>query len=154
MANHAAVSRRKRGEVAEATGCNIETVRFYENIGLLKPPKRTESGHRLYDDDDVGRLAFILRARELGFTIEELRGLLDLVDGGYTCGQVKDLTVRHIDVIRRKIADLRKLERTMNRIVAQCAGGGKPECPIVEALSEPLEARRQPSRRASRRDAQ
>ncbi len=137
MASHAAVRRWKRGEVAEATGCNIETVRFYEKIGLLRSPKRTESGHRLYDDDDVGRLAFILRARELGFSIEELRGLLDLVDGGYTCGQVRDLTVKHIEVIRRKVADLRKLERTMNQIVARCADGENPECPIVEALSQP-----------------
>jgi|SRR5688572_10159255 MerR family mercuric resistance operon transcriptional regulator len=141
MRDHAAVKRRKRGEVAEATGCNIETVRFYEKIGLLRPPKRTESGHRVYDEDDVSRLAFILRARELGFSIEELRGLLDLVDGGYTCGQVRDLTVKHIDVIRRKIADLRKLERTMNRIVAQCDGGAVPDCPIVSALSEPPNAR-------------
>ncbi len=150
MRDHAAVRRRKRGEVAEATGCNIETVRYYENIGLLRSPKRTESGHRLYDDDDVGRLAFILRARELGFSIEELRGLLDLVDGGYTCGQVRDLTVRHIDVIRRKIADLRKLERTMNQIVARCADGGKPECPIIETLSEPRHTRHELARRAVR----
>lgn len=146
MRDHAAVRRRKRGEVAEATGCNIETVRFYEKIGLLRSPERTESGHRLYDEDDVGRLAFILRARGLGFAIEELRGLLDLVDGGYTCGQVKELTLKHIDVIRRKIADLRKLERTMNQIVAQCAGGSKPDCPIVEALSEPPKLRHVRSR--------
>jgi MerR family mercuric resistance operon transcriptional regulator len=137
MPDHAAVKRRKRGEVAEVTGCNIETVRFYEKIGLLRSPKRTEAGHRLYDEDDVNRLAFILRARELGFSIEELRGLLDLVDGGYTCGQVRDLTVKHIDVIRRKIGDLRKLERTMNQIVAQCDGGAVPDCPIVTALSAP-----------------
>ena len=150
MRDHAAVRRRKRGEVAEATGCNIETVRFYEKIELLRSPKRTESGHRLYDEEDVGCLAFILRARELGFSIEELRGLLDLIDGGYTCGQVKDLTVKHIDVIRQKIADLRRLERTMNRIVAQCAGGGKPECPIVEALSEPRKVRAESNRRASK----
>lgn len=141
MADHAAVRHWKRGEIATATGCNIETVRFYEKIELLRAPKRTESGHRLYDENDVSRLAFILRARELGFSIDELRSLLDLVDGGYTCGQVRDLTVKHIDVIRRKIADLRKLERTMTRIVAQCAGGGRPECPIVEALSEPRHAR-------------
>lgn len=146
MRDHAAVRRRKRGEVADATGCNIETVRFYEKIGLLRSPERTESGHRLYDEDDVGRLAFILRARELGFSIEELRGLLDLVDGGYTCGQVKNLTLKHVDVIRRKIADLRRLERTMNRIVARCADGGKPECPIVEALSEPRHARNESRR--------
>jgi MerR family mercuric resistance operon transcriptional regulator len=142
MRDHAAVRRWKRGEVAEATGCNVETVRYYENIGLLRSPKRTESGHRLYDEDDVGRLAFILRARQLGFSIEELRGLLDLVDGGYTCGQVRDLTVKHIDVVRRKIADLRRLERTMNQIVAQCAGGAVPDCPIVTALSAPPRARR------------
>lgn len=141
MRDHAAVRRRKRGEVAEATGCNIETVRYYESIGLLRSPKRTESGHRLYDEDDVGRLAFILRARELGFSIEELRGLLDLVDGGYTCGQVRELTIKHIDVIRRKIMDLRRLERTMNRIVAQCEGGTVPDCPIVTALSEPPKGR-------------
>lgn len=152
MRDHAAVRRRKRGEVAEATGCNIETIRFYEKIGLLRPPMRTESGHRLYDDDDVDRLAFILRARELGFSIEELRGLLDLVDGGYTCGQVKDLTIKHIEVVRRKIADLRRLERTMSQIVAQCDGGAVPDCPIVTALSKPPKGRhaRNPNRPAPR----
>ncbi|WP_374377717.1 helix-turn-helix domain-containing protein [Dongia sp.] len=143
MGNHSAVRGWKRGEVAESTGCNIETVRFYEKIGLLLAPRRTESGHRIYDEQAVSRLAFILRARELGFSIEELRGLLDLVDGAdYTCGEVRDLTLKHIEVIRHKIADLRKLERTMNQMVAKCADGTVPECPIVTALSEPRKASR------------
>ena len=72
----------QRAKLAQATGCNLETIRYYEKIGMLRDPPRTASGYRVYDDSDVSRLRFILRARELGFAIEEIRGLLELVDGG------------------------------------------------------------------------
>ena len=124
-----------RGKLAKRFGCHLETVRYYEKIGLLLPPTRTAGGHRLYQIDDQRRLRFILRGRELGFSIGELRGLLSLVDSNvYTCGEILDLTIDHLRSIRRKIADLRRLERTLARISNECSGGAVPECPVIEAL--------------------
>ncbi len=124
-----------RGKLAKRFGCHLETVRYYEKIGLLLPPTRTAGGHRLYQIDDQRRLRFILRGRELGFSIGELRGLLSLVDSNvYTCGEILDLTIDHLGSIRRKIADLRRLERTLARMSNECSGGAVPECPVIEAL--------------------
>lgn len=125
----------KRGKLAQSTGCNLETIRYYEKIGLLHEPGRTESGHRVYSLDDQRRLKFILRSRELGFSIEELRGLLGLVDSdNYTCRQVLDVTTRHIADIKSKISDLRKLERTLSAMSSQCGGGEVPDCPVINSL--------------------
>ena len=124
-----------RGELAKRSGCHLETVRYYEKIGLLPPPARSEGGHRLYQIDDQRRLRFILRGRELGFSIDELRSLLSLVDSkAYTCGEIHDLTIKHLGSVRQKIADLKRLERTLARISNECSGGAVPECPVVDAL--------------------
>jgi MerR family mercuric resistance operon transcriptional regulator len=124
-----------RGRLATEAGCNIETIRYYEQIALMPAPKRSGSGYRLYSKPERRRLRFILRGRELGFSIEELRSLLSLVDGGnYTCGDIRDLTLRHLDSVRAKIADLRRLERTLADVSAQCEGGAVPECPVIDAL--------------------
>ena len=128
-------ARLTRGVVAARTGCHIETVRYYERIGLLPPPPRTEGGHRLYDEDLLRRLNFICRSRELGFTIEEVRDLLGLVDGGgYTCAEVKEITLDHLRNVRVKIADLRRLERVLKEMVAKCEAEEVPECPVIDAL--------------------
>ncbi len=125
----------KRGELAKRSGCNLESIRYYENIGLLKPPERTASGHRLYSPGDQARLGFILRGRDLGFSIEELKSLLSLVDShDYSCGEVLDMTRDHLASVRQKITDLKKLERTLADVSAQCEGGDVPECPIIDAL--------------------
>lgn len=128
------------GELSERTGVNIETVRYYEKIGLVAPPARTEGGHRAYEQAHVARLTFIRRARELGFTLDEVRSLFKLVDGGhaYTCAHVQAVTVEHLGDVRRKIRDLKRLERTLSGIVSRCGGGTVPECPIVEALFDPV----------------
>lgn len=124
-----------RGEIAKRAGCHLETVRYYEKIGLLPPPARTAGGHRLYKIDDQRRLRFILRGRELGFSIEELRSLLSLVDSkAYTCGEIQGLTVDHLGSIRQKITDLKRLERTLTQISSECGGGAVPECPVIDAL--------------------
>lgn len=126
------------GWLSGQTGCNIETIRYYERIGLMPAPPRTEGGHRLYDEEHARRLTFIRRSRELGFTLEDVRGLLGLVDGGnYTCSEVKALTLGHRREVREKIADLRRLERTLGQISAQCEGGSIPDCPIIDALLAP-----------------
>jgi MerR family mercuric resistance operon transcriptional regulator len=125
----------KRGKLAQVTGCNLETIRYYEKIGLLHEPDRTESGHRVYSGDDQRRLKFILRSRELGFSIEGLRGLLKLVDADdYTCGEILDVTTQHIADIKSKISDLKKLEQTLSDMSSKCVGGEVPECPVINAL--------------------
>jgi len=123
------------GKIAEAAGVNLETVRYYERVGLMPRPNRTPGGHRSYERDHVRRLGFIRRTRELGFTLEEVRELLRLVDSRrYTCAQIQKIAVRHIADICRKRADLRRLERTLAGMAAQCDGGQVPECPIIDAL--------------------
>lgn len=127
-----------RGELAARIGCNIETIRYYEKAGLLPPPPRSQSGHRLYGQDLVKRLNFVRRSRDLGFTLEEIRQLLRLVDGGkYTCAQVEALALEHVQEIRRKISDLRKLKSVLETMASHCSGGTVPDCPIIDALFDP-----------------
>ncbi|MGH6894952.1 MAG: MerR family transcriptional regulator [Geminicoccaceae bacterium] len=130
----------RRGELAERSGCNIETVRFYEKQGLLPAPPRTAGGHRDYAFEHLKRLTFIRRSRELGFTLGEVRSLLGLVDGGdWTCAEVRAMTLEHLADVRRKIADLERLARILEEMAARCEGGAVPECPIVDALlQDPL----------------
>jgi MerR family mercuric resistance operon transcriptional regulator len=126
-----------RGELARRAGCNIETVRYYERIGLMPNPPRSENGFRSYEERHLTRLTFIRRARELGFTLEEVQDLLRLVDGGhYTCAQVQELALRHTDDIQRKINDLHRMQRALKEMSAQCSGEEVPKCPIIEILSE------------------
>ena len=125
-----------RGELARRTGRNLETIRYYEKIGLLPEPRRSDGGYRQYEAAHERRLRFIMRARELGFGIEEIRGLLALVDRrAYTCVEVRDMTLRHLDAVRLKIADLKRLERTLATTVAACVGRKAPECPVIDALT-------------------
>ena len=124
-----------RGELAKRSGCHLETVRYYEKIGLLPPPERSAGGHRLYKGDDQRRLRFILRSRELGFSIDEIRSLLSLVDSRtYTCGEIHDLTINHLSSVQQKIADLKRLKHTLAQISNECSGGAVPDCPIIDAL--------------------
>jgi MerR family mercuric resistance operon transcriptional regulator len=123
------------GALSERTGVNIETIRYYERIGLLPAPPRSSGRHRLYGEPYRRRLTFIRRARELGFSLEEIRALLGL--GGahnLTCREVSALTRHHIEAIRTKIRDLKRLERTLSHLAAQCHGDDVPECPILETL--------------------
>lgn len=124
-----------RGSLAAKTGVNIETIRYYENSGLMPDPKRSAGGHRVYNHSSVKRLFFIRRARELGFTLKEIRDLLQLVDGGnYTCVEVRERTSAHLADVTKKILDLRKVEKTLKSMVAKCDGGLVPGCAIVDAL--------------------
>ncbi|MGH6931153.1 MAG: MerR family transcriptional regulator [Dongiaceae bacterium] len=126
------------GAVAQRTGCGIETIRYYERIGLLPRPARSAGGHRIYGREQEQRLMFVRRCRELGFTLEEVRNLLRLVDRkSYSCAEVRRMTSAHLEEVRGKLEDLRRLERTLSRIIAKCAGRVAPDCPIIEALSRP-----------------
>lgn len=123
------------GEVARATGCQVETIRYYERAGLLVPPVRTEGGHRAYDAAAVKRLSFIRRMRELGFPLDDVRELLSLVDGGdYACADVHAMAHGRLGEVRRKINDLRRIEAVLLDMTARCEQGETPECPIVDAL--------------------
>jgi MerR family mercuric resistance operon transcriptional regulator len=123
------------GALSERTGCNIETIRYYERIGLMPSVPRSGGGHRVYGEAQARRLGFIRRTRQLGFTLDEVRTLLRLVDGGrYTCAQVKRITVHHLDDVRRKIADLRKIEHALGDMAAECDGGTVPKCAVIDAL--------------------
>ena len=124
------------GELSQRTRVNIETVRYYEKIGLLPRPPRTGGGHRVYADAQLKRLVFIRRSRELGFTLDEIRNLLGMVEGGYACGKVQEAALAHLKTIRSKIADLRRMERTLADTAAQCEGGTAPECPIIDVLNQ------------------
>jgi len=123
------------GQLSRQSGVNIETIRYYEKIGIMPAPGRSAGGYRLYAPDHLKRLSFVRRGRELGFSLDELRGLLRLVDGhSYTCGQVRALTLEHVAQVRRKIADLRRLQRVMADMAAQCTGARIPKCPVIDAL--------------------
>jgi len=136
MADHVSGKGLQRAELARRTGCNLETIRYYEKIGMMPDPPRTASGYRLYDSGHVSRLRFILRARELGFAIEEIRGLLALVDGGtQTCAEIKERTEQHLADVRAKIADLRRIERVLAVTAAKCTGDEVPDCPVLDALT-------------------
>ncbi len=125
----------KIGQLSGQADCKVETIRYYERIGLLPEPTRSEGGYRIYSESHLQRLVFIRRSRELGFTIEEIRALLSLVEGqDFTCQDVRAITVAHVANIQQKIVDLKKLEKTLMTIASQCAGDATPECPIIDAL--------------------
>lgn len=126
-----------RGQLSKQTECNIETIRYYEQIALLPEPRRSEGGHRLYSQDDLKRLTFVLRSRDLGFNLDEIRGLLELVDGGdFTCTEVRAITSAHLSDVQDKLKDLRRLERVLKKMVSECEGRKVPDCPIIDALYE------------------
>lgn len=125
------------GALSKLTGVNIETIRYYEKIGLLPPPPRTEGRHRLYDRGLTQRLQFVQRSRELGFSIPEIKALLRLVDQGWLgCGEAKAITDRHLADIRGKISDLKRLERVLGRLARACEANELPLCPLLETLSK------------------
>jgi MerR family transcriptional regulator, mercuric resistance operon regulatory protein len=123
------------GELSRLTGVNIETIRYYEKIKMLGTPFRTEGGRRVYGSTDTRVLAFIRRARELGFHLDDVRALLALgAPTRASCADVREIAAHHLDDIRAKIADLRKLERLLAKTIAQCSGRRVPDCPVVDIL--------------------
>ena len=135
MTDHVPAKGLHRAELARRTGCSLETIRYYEKIGMMPHPPRTAAGYRVYDEGHVSRLRFILRARDLGFTIEKIHGLLALVDGGdQTCAEVKERTERHLADVRAKIADLKQIEKVLSTTAARCSGDDVPECAVLETL--------------------
>jgi MerR family transcriptional regulator, mercuric resistance operon regulatory protein len=126
------------GKLANSAGISLETVRYYERIGLMPKPGRTDAGHRNYAAAHVRQLTFIRRARELGFAIEDIRALLELAEPDrVSCGEVQKIAARHLHNVRSKLADLAKMEKLLAKTVAQCSGNRSPACPVLEMLDTP-----------------
>jgi DNA-binding transcriptional MerR regulator len=124
------------GGLAAATGVKVPTIRYYETVGLLPKPSRTESNRRLYGDDAVRRLRFIRHARELGFEVDDIRQLLDLTDQpDRPCQEVDAIAQRHLAEIESRIRRLNALKREVARMIKECAKGSVSECRIIDVLA-------------------
>jgi len=124
------------GALSRQTQCNIETIRYYERIGLLPKPRR-QGRYRRYDVDAIARLRFIRRARQLGFTLDEVRALLGLAaaDGEEVRAETRNLAAAHVADIRAKIADLQAMESVLTEAICECDAGQQLRCPLIEVLS-------------------
>lgn len=123
------------GELSRQTNCNIETIRYYESINLLPVPRR-RGRYRFYRDSDLARLTFVRRARELGFTLDEVRALLGLTMSEQSaCAEVREISAAHLLDVRKRITDLRAMERALAAAVRQCDAQQQLSCPLIDALS-------------------
>ena len=131
-----------RGKLSKLTGCNAETIRYYERTGLLKEPERSPSGYRIYDEEHVKSLSFIQRAKDLGFSTDRIRGFLELSGDRnlHTRAEVKQLTEQHIQEVSEKIRDLTKLKKSLSQISSHCDGSGQTaeSCPILVSLFDEI----------------
>lgn len=130
------------GRLAEQSRTNTPTIRYYEQIGLLKRPDRRQSGHRIYGESDLRRLTFIRRCREFGFPIDQVRSLVDLRENGERpCAEARDVAAGHLEAVRAKLQELHALEASLAQLVVDCdtdcAGGPGSECVILEDLGAP-----------------
>lgn len=125
----------KISEASQASGCHLETIRYYERIGLIPSPTRTGSGYRSYSEQDVERLRFITRGRDLGFSLDEIRSLMRLdQDGDLACEDVTRLAQQHLIDVQERIRDLQRVARELERTIRSCGGGVRAQCAILNAL--------------------
>ena len=125
------------GKLAAVASTKVQTIRYYEEIGLVKPFRRTEGGHRLYDPEDVRRLKFIRHARELGFGIDEIRELLKLSDNPHmSCSTADRIASSHLEQVELRITKLRALRKELKRMVDECAHERVGQCRVIEVLSD------------------
>jgi MerR family mercuric resistance operon transcriptional regulator len=123
------------GELSRLTGVHIETIRYYERVKMLSTPPRTEGGRRVYSQSHRRTLGFIRRARDLGFSLDEIRALLDLAGSRRrSCAEVQDIANLHLVNVRAKLADLARLEAILAETVGQCAANVTPKCPLLDIL--------------------
>lgn len=140
------VTRLQIGDLARRTRCNIDTIRYYEKIDMLALPMRTEGGFRLYGTDDVRRVSFIRRARELGFPLEGVRAMLRLSDRqDQPCADIRDVAIGHLADVRLKIADLRAMEAALEILISRCTVDEPSGCPLIETLTRAGHADREVS---------
>lgn len=123
------------GQAAAATGVSAKMIRHYEATGLLPPAARTEAGYRRYDEPTLHTLRFIRRARDLGFSLDEIAQLLALwANQGRASAEVKSLAARHVADLTRRIEHMQAMRRTLQHLVGACHGDGRPDCPILDDL--------------------
>ena len=123
------------GQLATSVGVNVETIRYYQRIGLLELPPKPYGGVRSYNEDDLRRLHFIRRAQHLGFSLDDIRTLLHLSSSD--CRQVQKLAAEKLKLVGGKLTQLRKIESALSKTIQQCAKRRAPEsCPIIETLAE------------------
>jgi len=134
------------GKLAQSVRVNIETVRYYERIGLMPPPARTQGGHRCYRDGDARRLIFICRARQMGFTIADIRSLLSIHALGPTsCAQVRQIAISRLESLRERLHDLKRKESLLADAVSHCPEQASSVCVLLDMLDAPAcDARRSP----------
>ncbi len=127
----------KIGKLSKKTNCQIETIRYYERIGLMPKPDRTQSGHRVYGSEHEKRLSFIRHSRELDFSLGEIRTLLQAAEvDNPSCAEVEEFSEKHLKLIQGKIKDLRVMEKTMKNLLSECQGNRAPGCPLIDVLYE------------------
>ncbi|MBX9844555.1 MAG: helix-turn-helix domain-containing protein [Xanthobacteraceae bacterium] len=125
------------GQLSRLTGVGIETIRYYERIGLMPRPPRTTGGRRAFGPDNLATLCFIKRCRELGFGLDDVGALLRLRASDRTCSDVKSIAVRHLEAVRVKLHTLSEIEGSLTALIARCPGDAGPECPALEVLETP-----------------
>lgn len=124
------------GELGKATHTKVETIRYYERIGLLPEPSRTAGNYRAYGATELGRLSFVRRTRDLGFSLDQVRALLKLSDDrGQDCASVDRIAKAHLAEVDRKLADLAALRRELKTVIESCDGGTVAQCRIIDALA-------------------
>lgn len=128
----------KIGELAAMSGLSVDTIRFYEKQGLIPPPQRTDANYRMYDADTPRRLVFVRKARDLGFTLQEIGQLLALSEDGHAgAGDVKERAQAKLGDLDRKIAEMQEMRRSLEKLVSACSGRGQRRaCPILAALAD------------------
>jgi len=125
------------GEAAHASGVSAKMIRHYESVELLAPASRTDAGYRQYGDKDIHVLRFVRRARDLGFSIDEIRDLLGLwQDRERPSRHVKALAQKHLDDLERKLEELRSMKSALEDLVRCCHGDDRPDCPILDSLAQ------------------
>jgi Cu(I)-responsive transcriptional regulator len=123
------------GQAASATGISAKMIRYYESIGLIGPATRTESGYRVYSEHDLHTLRFVRRARDLGFSVEQMHELLALWrDRGRASADVKRIALSHVEGLERKAAELQQMADSLRHLARHCHGDSRPDCPIIEEL--------------------
>jgi MerR family transcriptional regulator, copper efflux regulator len=124
------------GTLAKATGIEAKTIRYYESVGLLAAPRRSESNYRIYDERDAATLRFIRRARHLGFSVKEVGDLVALWrDRQRASADVRALAAAHLDEVERKLAELETMRATLGHLIESCHGNRRPDCPIIDDLA-------------------
>jgi Cu(I)-responsive transcriptional regulator len=136
------------GEASKASGVSTKMIRYYESIGLIKAPLRTDAGYRVYSDNEIHALRFISQARDLGFSVDQMSNLLALWrDRSRASADVKEIALEHIRVLDEKAKALKAMSDTLRHLANNCHGDGRPDCPIIEgfaAAAAPQPKKRQP----------